>query len=100
VKRATLCLLCVVGCITRPAPTPYPCDRIDEVPGLRAEMKALRSADDVRMQLRMMPASVTLRNYAKAASIACAGNRELGAQRVTPELPKTPWYRRLWKWIT
>lgn len=73
---AALALL-AAGCTTT-APTPYPCLRIDEVPGLREEMAALRDYE----MLWWAPPSARVRAYAKAASIACAYNRELGAPGV------------------
>lgn len=79
-------VLLALDCTTT-APTPYPCLRIDEVPGLRAEMMALRDDDLVRQQLKLEPRSLLVRAYAKAASIACAYDRELEAP--TPDLERT-----------
>lgn len=94
---SALAALLLAGCITRPAPVPWPCDTISGVPGLRDEMKALRAADDMRQQLRLEPASVRVRAYAKASSIACAANRVLGAQRVSEPLEQLPWHTRAWR---
>ena len=87
------------GCITRPSPTPYPCDLISSVPGLRDEMKALRSGDDVRQQLQLEPASVRVRTYAKAASVKCAEDRELGALPILEPVPPLSWYTRFHRWM-
>ena len=96
-KTAIYSALLLSGCVTRPAPVPWPCSTIREVPGLREEMKALRSADDVRQQLRMMPASATVRAYAKASSAKCAADRELGAQPLTEPTPSA--WARAWRWV-
>jgi len=87
------------GCITRPSPTPYPCDLISSVPGLRDEMKALRSGDDARQQLQLEPASVRVRAYAKEASVKCAEDRELGALPILEPVPPLPWPTRAWRWF-
>jgi hypothetical protein len=67
------------------------------VPGLRDEMKALRSGDDVRQQLQLEPASVRVRAYAKAASVKCAEDRELGALPILEPVPPLPWTTRAWR---
>ena len=97
--RIAICsILLATGCVTT-APQPWPCSTISEVPGLREEMKALRSADDVRQQLRMMPASAILRAYAKESSAKCAADLELGAQPVRPEPETLSVWTRAWRWV-
>lgn len=87
------------GCITRPSPTPYPCDRIDEVPGLHEEMAALHVSDSDRERIGLSPTTERLRAYAKDASVKCAADRELGALPILEPVPPLPWYTRFHRWM-
>ena len=87
------------GCVTRIAPVPWPCDRIDEVPGLHEEMAALHVSDTDRERLGLLPATARLRSYAKDASVACAANREIGALPILEPVPPLPWPTRAWRWF-
>jgi hypothetical protein len=96
---SALAALLLAGCITRPAPVPWPCDRIDEVPGLHEEMAALHVSDDDRWRMSLPPATERLRAYAKDASVACAANREMGAARITPEVNPLSVGTRIKRWF-
>lgn len=95
-RLATLALLsaflALPSCVVRPIVPPAGCDLIDEVPGLREEMRILRLADDARQHQVLPPITGRLRSYAKSASVKCAYDRRIGASQITVE-PKAPWWR-------
>lgn len=88
-RRIWISSLLLAGCVTQPAPTPWPCDKIREVPGLYEEMQTLKDLDPTGTKL--------IRDYAKAASSKCAADRELGAKRISEE-PLTCW-TRFKRWV-
>lgn len=79
------------GCSTMAAVPPRPCDQLDDRPGLREELRILRA----------LPGDpfVHTRWYALDADESCAGNRALGAPRITPAHKPPSCWARLWRWL-
>ena len=97
-RASSSALLALAACVTKPEVSPWDCDRIADVPGLEAEMRWLRQEDDLRVRAvkPLAPATLKVREYAKASDAKCAADRALGAKRITPAPESRPWWWWLW----
>lgn len=79
-----------IGCARPALVPPRPCDMLDDRLGLREELRRLKA----------LPGDpfVHTRWYALDADVSCAGNRKLGAPRISAE-PEVSCGRRLWRWL-
>jgi hypothetical protein len=88
----------LTACVTRPAVEPGPCRRVLEVPGLDAELQALREVDRERAERRLPALSGETRAYLVGADAHCAGDRALvGKPLLDPEraAERPSWWARL-----
>jgi hypothetical protein len=101
-SRGALVLLLLAGCITRPILEPGPCRRVDEVPGLDAELVALREVDRDRAEMGLAAISWETRVYLVAADAHCAGDRALLGEALLDPVraaERPSWWRVAWEWV-
>lgn len=88
---ALLCAFGAVGCRTAVnVVPPRPCDTLDDRPGLTEEL----------LRLKALPGDPYKRTrwFVLDASESCAGNRALGAARIS-SAPAQGFWARIWGWF-